>query len=135
MTLLLCAVAIAAGCGDGDESHESAAGCAGGAPVEGRALRVATTVAPLTDIVATVADGSGTVVTGIVPEGVDSHTYEPAASVAAVLEDADVVFLNGLSLEEAKVQLRELAAAGGDGDAPVKALVEFIDASQRGIIR
>ncbi|RAB21406.1 acyl-[acyl-carrier-protein]--UDP-N-acetylglucosamine O-acyltransferase, partial [Burkholderia multivorans] len=30
---------------------------------------------------------------------------------------------------------RELAQAGGDGDAPVNALVAFIDASQRGIIR
>jgi UDP-N-acetylglucosamine acyltransferase len=33
------------------------------------------------------------------------------------------------------VQLRELASAGGDGDAPVTALADFIDASQRGIIR
>ena len=61
----------------------SVAGCAGGKPVEGRPLRIATTVAPITSIVANIAGGSGAVVTGIVPEGVNSHTYEPAPSVAA----------------------------------------------------
>ena len=59
------------------------AGCADGTPVEGRPLRIATTVAPLTSIVANIAGGSGTVVTGLVPEGVNSHTYEPSPSVAA----------------------------------------------------
>jgi UDP-N-acetylglucosamine acyltransferase len=46
-----------------------------------------------------------------------------------------LLYKNSLSLEEAKVQLGELASAGGDGDAPVKALVDFVVASQRGIIR
>ena len=107
LTLVIGAAALAAGCGDGDGSHESSADCTRGAPVDGRPLAVATTVAPLTDIVAGIASGSGTVVTGIVPEGVDSHTYEPAPSVAAVLEDADVVFLNGLSLEEPTKRLAQ----------------------------
>jgi UDP-N-acetylglucosamine acyltransferase len=40
-----------------------------------------------------------------------------------------------LSLEEAKVQLADLASAGGDGDEPVRKLIAFIEASQRGIIR
>ncbi len=52
-------------------------------------------------------------VTGIVPEGVNSHTFEPAPSDAAVMEDADIVFINGLHLEE---PTRELAEANvGDG--------------------
>jgi len=92
-------VSLTSGCG-GDGGGESVTGCAGGDPVEGRPLRIATTVAPITSIVANIAGGSGAVVTGLVPEGVNSHTYEPSPSVAATLEDADVVFLNGLALEE-----------------------------------
>jgi ABC-type Zn uptake system ZnuABC Zn-binding protein ZnuA len=93
-------VVLAAGCGGDGDAGESGTGCAGGKPVEGRPLRIATTVAPITSIVANIAGGSGAVVTGLVPEGVNSHTYEPSPSVAAALEDADVVFLNGLALEE-----------------------------------
>jgi len=71
-------------------------------------VRVATTVAPITSIVANVAAGTDTVITGIVPEGTNSHTYEPPPSVAATLEDADIVFINGLVLEE---PTKELALA------------------------
>src|SRR5690606_30578639 len=59
-------------------------------------------------IVAIVAGGTDTRITGVVPEGTNSHTYEPTPGVAAVLEDADVVFLNGLTLEE---PTKELALA------------------------
>ena len=58
-----------------------------------------TTVSPLTSIVANVV-GDRATVTGIVPEGTDSHTFEPPPSVAKVLAGADVVFLNGLKLED-----------------------------------
>lgn len=71
-------------------------------------LTVATTVAPITSIVANVSAGSGVSVIGIVPEGTNSHTYEPPPGVAATLESADIVFINGLSLEE---PTRELAEA------------------------
>ena len=63
-------------------------------------LTVATTVAPITSIVANIAAGTPTIIQGIVPEGTNSHTYEPPPSVAATLEDADIVFINGLVLEE-----------------------------------
>ena len=39
-------------------------------------------------------------ITGIVPEGTNSHTFEPKPSDAATLESADIVFINGLVLEE-----------------------------------
>lgn len=97
-----CAAALPlalAACGDG--------GTAGADGDGGGALRVATTVAPITSIVAAVA-GDRARVTGIVPEGTDSHTFEPRPSVAELLATADVVFLNGLSLEE---PVRRLAAS------------------------
>ena len=85
------------------------AGCRTDAGGEGEAsarLRVATTVAPVTSIVARVA-GDRVDVTGIVPEGTNSHTFEPRPSVAELLSTADVVFLNGLGLEEPTRRLAE----------------------------
>lgn len=77
---------------------------------------VATTVAPITSIVANIAAGTPTTIEGIVPEGTNSHTYEPPPSVAAVLSDADVVFINGLVLEE---PTRELASANKKDDGVI----------------
>ncbi len=85
------------------------AGCGADAAGEGEAsarLRVATTVAPITSIVARVG-GDRVDVTGIVPEGTNSHTFEPRPSVAELLSTADVVFLNGLGLEEPTRRLAE----------------------------
>ena len=67
----------------------------------------------VTSIVANIAGGSGTVVEGIVPEGMNSHTYEPAPSAAATLEDADVVFMNGLGLEQPTEALARANMADG----------------------
>jgi len=70
----------------------------------GRKLKVATTVAPITSIVAAVA-GDRVEVDGVIPEGSDSHTYEPKPSVAELFTTADVVFVNGLSLEDPTTDL------------------------------
>ena len=61
-------------------------------------MRVVTTVAPITSIAADVG-GDRVEVHGIVPEGTNSHTFEPVPSQARVLAEADVIFLNGLDLE------------------------------------
>lgn len=109
-------VLVVAACGGSGEPgalvDTDVAGCGEGAVVDGRPLRVVSTVAPLTDIVSTLAAGTDTTVAGIVPEGTDSHTFEPAPSDAAALERADVVFLNGLGLEE---PTRRLALANRSG--------------------
>jgi ABC-type Zn uptake system ZnuABC Zn-binding protein ZnuA len=103
---------LAAACSDDDDGSavaepgtEDGVSCGEGAVVEGRPIRIATTVAPITNIAANVAGGTDAAITGIVPEGTNSHTYEPEPSVAATLEDADVVFINGLVLEEPTKQL------------------------------
>jgi ABC-type Zn uptake system ZnuABC Zn-binding protein ZnuA len=70
-------------------------------------------VAPLTNIVSVIAAGSDVEVTGIVPEGVNSHTFEPTPGAAATLEDADVVFLNGLGLEAPTKRLALANVADG----------------------
>ena len=92
------------------------AGCGGATtPVESTAdgrLTVVTTVSPITSIVHNVG-GELIDLTGIVPEGVNSHTFEPAPSDARLLAAADLVFINGLSLEEPTLQLAEANLAEG----------------------
>ena len=98
---LLGAVALAflfAGCGD-DGDAPSGTGASD-------RLTVATTVAPITSIVANIV-GDRADVRGIVPEGTNSHTFEPRPSVAELLSRADVVYVNGLALEEPTRQLAE----------------------------
>jgi ABC-type Zn uptake system ZnuABC Zn-binding protein ZnuA len=66
-----------------------------------------TTVAPITSLVAQVVGDAGADIVGLVPEGTNSHTFEPPPSAAAVLEQADVVFMNGLVLEEPTKELAQ----------------------------
>jgi ABC-type Zn uptake system ZnuABC Zn-binding protein ZnuA len=54
-------------------------------------------------------------ITGIVPEGTNSHTFEPRPSVAELLSTADVLYVNGLGLEEPTKELAE-QVMGGDAD-------------------
>jgi ABC-type Zn uptake system ZnuABC Zn-binding protein ZnuA len=77
-------------------------------------LQVATTVAPITSIVATIV-GDRADVTGIVPEGTNSHTFEPEPSVAELLSTADVVYTNGLDLETPTEELAEENLRDGAG--------------------
>jgi ABC-type Zn uptake system ZnuABC Zn-binding protein ZnuA len=75
-------------------------------------LALVTTVAPITSIASNIG-GDRVRITGIVPEGTNSHTFDPPPSAAAVLSEADVVFINGLKLEE---PTKELAQENlGDG--------------------
>ena len=82
--------------------------CLSGTAVTGRPLRIVSTVAPITNLVALVVGNSGAAVQGIVPEGTNSHTFEPPPSAVATLEQADIIFVNGLGLED---PTRELADA------------------------
>ncbi len=61
-------------------------------------LKVATTVAPLSSIVLNVG-GSRIHLRGLIPDGVDSHTFEPKPSDAEVLSRADLLIMNGAHLE------------------------------------
>jgi len=65
---------------------------------DGEKLKVVTTVAPITSIVENIA-GDKVQLTGIIPEGMNSHTFEPIPSDVRLLEEADLIILNGLDLE------------------------------------
>ena len=98
-------VAVASSCG----SDEATGGAGSG--TDGQ-LQVVTTVAPITSIAANII-GNRAEVVGIVPEGTNSHTFEPPPSAAEVMSTADVVFINGLQLEEPTKELAEANVADG----------------------
>jgi ABC-type Zn uptake system ZnuABC Zn-binding protein ZnuA len=80
--------------------------CGGDEVAEDGRLRVVTTVSPLTSIAGTIG-GDRIDLDGVVPEGVNSHTYEPAPSVARMVSDADLIIVNGLQLEEPMLRMAE----------------------------
>ena len=67
-------------------------------------LRVVTTVSPITSLAENIG-GTRIALEGIIPEGTNSHTFEPVPSVARLLSQADIFILNGLFLEEPSLQL------------------------------
>lgn len=69
-------------------------------------INVVTTVAPITNIVKNIV-GTYANVTGIVPDGTDSHTFEPIPTDAKKLVSADIIIVNGLGLELPTVKLAE----------------------------
>ena len=101
LKILAVSLILITGCAGSEQTSNSQnVGCDLGEVVQGRPLNIATTVAPITSIIANIAGGTSTSITGIVPEGTNSHTFEPKPSDAASLESADVIFINGLVLEE-----------------------------------
>ena len=96
--------AVTADASDDVQAAANAA-CASGSPIaDGERLQISATVAPITSIAANVA-GDLADITGLVPEGTNSHTFEPAPSVAATLATTNVLFANGLVLEEPTKEL------------------------------
>ena len=96
---LLASLLVLAACKNDNGASE------GGQAPEG-ALRVVTTVSPVTSIVENIG-GTRISLEGLVPEGVNSHTYEPPVSDVRVLSEADLIVLNGLQLEEPTLELAE----------------------------
>jgi len=69
-------------------------------------LNVVTTVAPITSIVENIA-GDKIQLAGIIPEGINSHTFEPIPSDSKLLSSADLIILNGLDLETPTLNLAQ----------------------------
>ncbi len=84
----------------------SSVGSIADGPLDGERLQIVTTVAPITSIVANIA-GDRADVYGVIPEGTNSHTYEPKPSVAELISNADIVFVNGLKLEDPTKEIAE----------------------------
>lgn len=96
--------AVAFGCG---------AGTGGGSEGE---LRVSATISVIEDLVGQVG-GDRVEVSSIVPAGADVHTFQPSPSDAREISESEVVFQNGLGLEEWMGDLIE--SAGGENQTVV----------------
>ncbi len=102
--LALGSALLLAACGTNASDQESPGG--------GKGMVIVTTVAPITSIAANIVGDKAQVV-GVVPEGTNSHTFEPPPQAAATMEKADIVFVNGLQLEEPTFELAEANAKEG----------------------
>jgi len=104
-TLLLTAAALIAGaaifsaCDDGGGDNDNTPSSQSTASSDGDRIKIVTSVAPITSLAENIA-GTAADVEGIVPEGVSSHEYEPPPSIASLIGEADIIFVNGLRLEE-----------------------------------
>lgn len=105
--LLLCLLFSLVACTPAAPTAQPANSPAAGTPsAPTSTLNVVTTVSPITSIVYNIG-GEHITLHGIVPEGVNSHTFEPAPSDAQTLAMADLIFVNGLHLEEPTLALAE----------------------------
>ena len=91
--LALCCLCVVSACGKKQEPK----------PVV-KTIDVVTTVAPITSMVENIG-GDKIRLTGIIPEGINSHTFEPVPSDVKILAEADLLIVNGLELEEPTLKL------------------------------
>ncbi|CUV01215.1 Zinc ABC transporter, periplasmic-binding protein ZnuA [hydrothermal vent metagenome] len=97
--VLVVALVIGACGGDSENTSENP-------DQENTRLKVVTTVSPITSIVENIG-GPRISLEGVVPEGVNSHTFEPTPSMAKLMAGADLIIINGLFLEEPTLALAE----------------------------
>src|ERR1700746_3173963 len=82
-------------------------GCSnGGSRKAATGFEVVTTASPTTDVARNVA-GNVVHVDGLIPEGVDSHTFEPTSGSVRLIQKADLCFWNALHLEDPTPRLAE----------------------------
>ena len=81
-------------CGDGSSGSDAAT------------ITVVTTVSPIRNIIENVG-GDRVTVSGLVPEGTNSHAFEPPPSAARDIAEADLIVINGLNLELPALELAE----------------------------
>jgi ABC-type Zn uptake system ZnuABC Zn-binding protein ZnuA len=90
LPLLLAGALVA--CSDDDD----------GGPESG--ISVVTSVSPITSLTENIG-GTKIRLQGLVPEGTNSHTYEPPVSDVRRISGADLIIVNGLRLEEPILEL------------------------------
>ena len=78
--------------------------------------------------------GNPCVPVGMNVEGLKRRGFSSDA-ISAVRQAYKILYRRGLSLDEARSQIREQCAVGADVEKALTTLLEFLDTSERGIIR
>ncbi len=110
LCMLLAALVLVA-CGDATATSTTTASSstsAAGGTGANKKFKVVTTVAPITNIVQNIG-GNRIDIHGLIPDGVDSHTFEPAPSDSKYMAEADLIIVNGLHLEDPTLRLANSA--------------------------
>ena len=82
-------------------------GCGGGEPAAASdGLQIVTTTSMITDITKVIG-GDQVAVNGLMGAGIDPHLYVASEGDMALLQNADVIFYNGLFLEAQMVEILE----------------------------
>lgn len=96
------------------------------APSEEERLRVVASLSPIKNIVYNIG-GDRIELVGILPPSVDPHAFEPRPSDAVKVAEADLIFLNGMHLDETTLKMAE--ANFNEYTARLLALDEAIQAT------
>jgi ABC-type Zn uptake system ZnuABC Zn-binding protein ZnuA len=115
------AAALVAGCGGTGNEGGANAG-------SGEKVQVAATLPFVGDMVREVG-GDRVEVSTIIRPGDEVHTFQPSPSDAQKMSEAQLVFENGLGLEQ---WLEDLVESAGNGDATVVELSEGLDPIEGG---
>jgi manganese/zinc/iron transport system substrate-binding protein len=113
--LLLLLAVISSGCA-------AAASVADDAALAERQVRVTTTIGMIADAVENIG-GERVIVTGLMGPGVDPHLFKASEGDLRALEQADIIFYNGLRLEAGMANVLERMA----GQKRVIAVTDGID--------
>lgn len=109
IALAALAVLLLGACSAGSNDQPAAGESGALAPVkleQGERLRVVATTSLIADVVANVG-GEQIALTQLIPTGVDPHGFTPAPQDVRALNDAHVIFINGLGLEESLLPVLE----------------------------
>lgn len=121
LAALLLAMALLAACGQQTPAAQPTAPAAEAPAAAGNAvaeplaepLNVVVTTQQIADTVANIA-GDRVVLTPLLGPGIDPHTYVATEGDIQILQDADLIFYNGLLLEARMVRVLEQIGQGGD---------------------
>ncbi|MEM7131501.1 MAG: metal ABC transporter substrate-binding protein [Chloroflexota bacterium] len=116
--------------GHDEEGHGELPGIEPANLSNGEQLQVIASTSIVADIVAQVG-GNRIELTGLIPTGADSHSFEASPQDLIALNDAHVIFINGLHLEEALDPILD-SLDGGNPIVSVNVGVETIGLGQDG---